>query len=155
MDLELQAAVVATLAADSAIRDLIGHPVRLYQQVKPMPTLPYVTIGGANVNDDSVERLDAAEIFFDLHVWSDSVTKDYVECKRICSALRRSLHNADLILAESRCVLIEHRNTTVFVDADNITRHGVVTFRALTEENLEDGSDTGIDVPAASLGLSV
>lgn len=136
MDLELQGAMVAVLAADGPLQALIGNPARLYQQVPPNPTKPYVTIGDADENDDSVDNLDAAEIFPDVHVWSDSPAKDYVECKRICSAIRRALHNADLTLTENRCVQIQHRITRVFVDADNITRHGVVTFRALTEENL-------------------
>ena len=136
MDLELQGAIVAVLAADSALQALIGNPVRLYQQVPPNPTFPYVTLGASQEGDDSDEFLDAAENFSDWHVWSRSPAKDYVECKRICSALRRAIHNAVLTLSENRCVLIEHRITRTFVDADNITRHGVVTFRALTEENL-------------------
>lgn len=133
---ELQAAIVEVLAADSELQSLIGNPVRLYSQVKANPNPPYVTIGQATEDDDSVENLDAAEIFPDLHVWSDSPAKDYVECHRICSAIRRALHNADLTLSENRCVQIQHRITRVFVDADNITRHGVVTFHAFTEENL-------------------
>lgn len=136
MDLELQGAVDTILSGDGVVQSLIGNPVRLYQQVKSNPTFPYGTMGESQVNDDSVENLDAAEIFFDVHAWSRSDAKDFVECKRICSAYRRALHNANITLTENRCVLIEHRITRVFVDADNITRHGVVTFRALTEENL-------------------
>lgn len=153
MDLSLQGAVFQALAADAALQAFIGNPARIYQQVPDNAVMPYVTIGESQTNDDSVEHLDAAEIFFTLHVWSDSEAKDFVECKRICSALRRSLHNADLTLAENRCVLIEHRRTDVLIDPDNITRHGVVTFRALTEESL---SETNIDisVPAGGLGIS-
>jgi len=136
MDLELHGAIETVLAANGPLQGLIGNPVRLYSYVKANPTFPYVTIGEAQEGDDSVENLDAAEIFADLHVWSRSSPSDYVECKRICSAIRRALHNADLTLTENRCVLIEHRITRVFTDADNITRHGVVTFRAETEENL-------------------
>ena len=136
MDLELQGAIVSVLSADSALQTLIGNPVRLYQQVPPNPTFPYVTIGRSSEDDDSVENLDASEIFPDIDVWSDPPAKDWVECKRICSAIRRALHNTELTLTENRCVQIQHRITRTFTDADNITRHGVVTFHAYTEENL-------------------
>jgi len=133
---ELRAAMVDVLKANSELQALIGNPVRLYSQVKPNPTKPYVTLIGSQQVDDSVEKLDAAEIFINVDVWSDSPAKDDVECNTICSAIRRALHNADLTLTENRCVQIQERITRVFVDADNITRHGVVTFRAETEENL-------------------
>jgi hypothetical protein len=132
----LQDAVYQALKADAALIALIGNPsgdVRLYQDVPADPVFPYVTIGEDQANDDSVEHLDAEEIFFDLHVWSRE--SSWAEAKQIAAALRSILHNADLTLDYGRCVQIQHRITRSFTDADNETRHGVVTFRALTEDS--------------------
>lgn len=156
MDLDLQRAIFLRLAADSLVRQLIGHPVRIYQLVPENPQFPYVVIGRTQMIDDSVEHLDAADVFVTLDVWSDSVAKDFRECKRICSALRRSLHNADLVLAQvgNRCVSIEHRGTTVLRDADGVTVHGVVEFVAQTEEGLNEAEDMGIQPPTGGLGVT-
>jgi hypothetical protein len=133
MAFDLQKAMYDALLADSGVQSLLNSGgLHIYQTVPDSPVYPYATIGDDQEGDDSVEGLDASEIFADLHVWSRSNT--WQEGKSIASALKRALHNANLTLANSRCVLIEHRITRNFMDADNITRHGVVTLRALTEE---------------------
>lgn len=132
MPLDLQASVKAALEASAGLQALAGSaPMRIYQDVEADPVFPYITLGDDQENDDSVEHLDASEIFLDIHVWSRG--PGYAECKRIAAEIRAALHDAELVLDENRCVLIEHRITRTFRDADGKTLHGVVTFRALTE----------------------
>lgn len=133
-DVELQGAIVAELKADTTLRTLIGNPVRLHQVVPKEPTFPYVTIGESQNVPDLAGCINGSEIFVTLHVFSRTEPdQGYAEAKRIIAALDNVLHDADLTLAENRCVLIERDGSRVFTDADNSTRHGVVSYRALVE----------------------
>lgn len=130
MDLDLQKAIVTALRADSTFTGLVAG--RLYEDVVPNPSFPYVTIGETQENDDSVQFLTASEMFVDIHVW----TRDsgFSSCKAICDAIKATLDDQDLVLTDQRCVSILHRITRTFRDADMLTKHGVVTLVALTEE---------------------
>lgn len=130
-DLDLQRGMVTKLKTSTDLKALIADPIRLFQDVPPGPTFPYVAIGQTQRLPDLAECLDGAEIFADLHIFSRG--KGYEEVKRIGATLIDELHYATLSLSEHRCVLIELANERYFVDQDNTTKHGVVTFRALVD----------------------
>lgn len=131
-DLELQAAMKAHLVADSTITALLGTPPRLYQDVPSPPTFPYATLGETQESDDSSSCQAASDIYADIHVWSRE--PGFEQIKRIASAIRLSLHDAELTLASERCVLIEHKVTRHFRDGEGPVKHSVVTFHANIEE---------------------
>lgn len=128
-DWNIQKAIAELLFADTNLSALIGD--RLYEEVPDKPQFPYVVLGDTQEIDDSVQCLDGSELFIDLHVWTNE--PGYKKCKLISAILKTLLHRADLTLDEERCVLIEHRITRTFQDRTVIIKHGVVTFRALTE----------------------
>lgn len=130
-DLDLQRAIVTKLKASSDLQALISNPIRLFQDVPPGPTFPYVVLGPSQRLPDLAECIDGAEIFSDLHVFSRGA--GYEQAKRIGATLIDVLHYATLSLGEHRCLLIELSDERYFVDPDNLTKHGVVTFRALVE----------------------
>lgn len=132
-DLDLQRAIVTKLKASTDLEALIGSPIRLFQDVPPPTTLtfPYVTIGPSQRLPDLAECINGAEIFSDLHVFARS--PGYELAKRIGATLVEELHDATLALAEHRCVLIHLSDERYFVDTDNTTKHGVLTFRSLVE----------------------
>lgn len=131
--MDLQRAIVTKLKASTDLQALISNPIRLFQDVPPPSTLtfPYVTIGISQRLPDLAECLDGAEIFTDLHIFSRS--PGYENVKRVGATLIDELHNANLTLGEHRCVLIELSDERYFVETDNTTKHGVVTFRALVD----------------------
>jgi hypothetical protein len=122
-DLALQGAIVAKLKADMALQSLIGNP--------PSWTLAYVTIGEGQNVPDQVQCIDGSEIFLDVHVWSRAT--GFGECKRIAAVIESALNNTDLTLDDNRCVEIERDGARYLRDQDLVTKHGVITFRALTE----------------------
>lgn len=132
-DLDLQRALVTKLKASIDLPTLIGSPIRLFQDVPPPATLefPYVTIGQSQRLPDLAECIDGAEIFADIHVFTRS--PGYALCKQIGGTLIDELHNATITLQEHDCKLIELSDERYFVDSDNTTKHGVLTFRALVE----------------------
>jgi len=129
MDWHLQKGVASILQGDSDFMALISN--KLYQDVPDQPVEPYVVLGDSQDSDDSVQCLDASEIFFDVHVWSKE--PGYKQVKTIAARVRKLLHNATVPMDEERCVLIQHRITRTFSDQDIILKHSVVTFHALTE----------------------
>lgn len=129
MDFSLQKAVAELLLADVDLVALVGG--RIFEEVIEGSEYPYVVLGATQEVDDSVQCLDASEIFVDVDVWTN--TPGFGENKRITTAVKRILHNASITMAEERCVLFEHRITRTFLDQDVIVKHGIVTFRSLTE----------------------
>lgn len=132
-DGELQKAAVAALSASTALRALIGNPVRLYQDVPDGPTFPYVTIGESQTLPDRAECIEGFEIFLTLDIWTRQNGIDFSPNKKIGAAIYSALHNADLTLTDFRCLEMLHDTTRYFVDADNRTVHGVTTFVAKVE----------------------
>lgn len=130
-DLDLQRGIVTKLKPDTDLQALISNPIRLFQDVPPGPTFPYVTLGPSQRLPDLAECIDGAEIFADLHVYSRGA--GYSEAKRIGAALIELLHDATLALGEHVCKQIQLSNELYFIEPDNLTKHGVITFRALVE----------------------
>lgn len=134
-DLDLQRAMTTRLKASTDLQALIGAMIRLFQDVPPRPsdgTWPaYVTIGYSQRLPDLAECIPGAEIYPDLHIFSRG--KGFEEVKRIGAVIIDELHDANLTLAEHRCVEIQLDDERYFVDSDNLTKHGVITFRAKVE----------------------
>ena len=132
-DLDLQRGIVTKLKASSALQALIGNPIRLFQDVPPPETLtfPYVTVGISQTLSDNAECIPGSESFQDLHVFTRAA--GFELCKRIGATIRDELDDASLSLGENRCVEIRFDSERYFKDQDNLTKHGVVTFRALVE----------------------
>ncbi|HEY4309485.1 MAG TPA: DUF3168 domain-containing protein [Pirellulales bacterium] len=131
-DYELQVAAVTALLADAALTALIG--TRLYQNVPANPAFPYVTIGESQNVPDDAECIDGSEIFLTLHVWTRQNGIDFGPNKKIVAALDAVLNNAVLTLAGGyRCVEIKRDGARFFVDPDNVTVHGVASYRAMVD----------------------
>lgn len=130
-DLDLQRAIVTKLKADTDLQALLANPIRLFQDVPKDPTFPYMTLGPSQRLPDLAECIDGAEIFPEFHVYTRAPGYELV--KRIGATLIDILHDATLSLGEHRCLLIHLSNELYFVEPDNLTKHGVITFRALVE----------------------
>lgn len=137
-DLDLQRGIVTKLKASAALQALIANPIRLFQDVPPVETLtfPYVTIGPSQRLPDLAECIEGAEIFAELHVFTRSA--GYAICKQIGATLIDELHEATLSLGEFQCRQIQLDSERYFIEPDNLTKHGVITFRALIEPMEED-----------------
>lgn len=132
MDLSLQKALVEVLTSDSNLGEVLGVPPKIFQNIiADTVDMPYIQIGETQEIDDSVQCLDASEIFVDIHIWV--AEPNFVLVKRLANLVRKLIHLQDIVLDEERCVLIEHRVTRTFMDADPTIKHAIVTFRALTE----------------------
>ncbi len=137
-ELALQKAIVARLRADDALRTITGPlaapsvGARVYDNVAPGTSVPYVSIRSIQALDDGADCVDGQEIILDLDAWSEKPGK--VEASRMAGAVRSALHEAVFPLDEPfRLVEISHSDTQVDAPSDGVTTRARMTFRALVE----------------------
>ena len=131
----MQKAVYDQLRASYDVRLHVGD--RIYHDVPPPPTgdvraqKPYITIGEDQVLADKADCMDGAEIILTIHGWALS----YPQSKQLSAAINEALDvNYDMALVGHRLIEIELEDIRHLSEPDGITRHAVVTFRALTEK---------------------
>lgn len=130
VSLMMQAAAVQALLNDMSVTALVGD--RVYDDVPPNPTFPYISWGDDGTNDDGSDCVVGSEVFFSLHVWSKAVGKP--QAKRIAGVVRNCLDEAALSVTGYHLVTLHHRITRWPNQPDGVIKHGVVTFRALLDE---------------------
>jgi Protein of unknown function (DUF3168) len=70
--LELQAAIVSKLKNDAGVQAVVGQ--RVYDEVPPNPTFPYISIGDNQVLPDKADCIDGTEIFWQIDGWARDPT---------------------------------------------------------------------------------
>lgn len=136
---DLIKAIFTRLKADAAVTALVDQKV--YDQV-PQRTekadslsFPYVSLGPTSMVPDDFDCLDGEEITIQLDVWSlgSGEAHSTVECRKICDAIKRSLHEAEFDLEANALVCINHELTRILVEQDPPIKHGVIQFTATVE----------------------
>lgn len=123
----LQQSVFSTL--ESALA-----PTRVYDDVPPNTKMPYVVVG-----DDTAAQWDSAlgrgeDLTLTIHAWSNYRGKR--EVKLLMAQIKDALHDQALSVAGHQLVQLTFEFVETFVDADGVTRHGVIRFRALTLQSV-------------------
>lgn len=140
-DLALQGGIVAALVASA---DVTAALTGGFHDVPPQDVnFPYGTLGEMQVISDVADCFeDSAEIYVTLHTWSRPSSRPAgvtgplgtVEAKAINHTISRALHNANLNVGDGwTLVEFTFRDSRTFTDADGVTVHGVLTFRALMD----------------------
>ena len=127
--LALQTAVVADLFGDAGVGAIVGD--RIYDAPPRNAEFPYVTIGQASIADWSTGTEAGAEHRLLIDVWSREPGKR--QCYEIMDAIEAALHDAALTLDGHVLVNLRFEFADARRDPDGITYHGVVRFRAVTE----------------------
>lgn len=131
----IQSAVFQALVNSAALGAIVDR--RVYDHVPlnnagdPNVQKPYLTLGEDQIIADKSDCVDGAEIFITIHSWSAG--PGHVENKRISAAVKDALDGASLNVEGHHLVDIELEDIRHLVEPDGLTRHAVITFRALTE----------------------
>lgn len=123
--LALQKAIIAALRGAT---DAAGN---VFDTVPEGDAFPRVTVGDGQSIADLADCYDGTETNLQIDVWSRAV--GWPEAKRIASAVRETLHDADLTLDGHHLELLQFEGAQFLRDPDGITRHVAMTFRALTQ----------------------
>lgn len=130
-EITIQTMIFNILKSDSSIYLMVDG---VYDYVPADKPFPYITIGESTHNEfDTVNTLgDDASI--SVHVWTRGKSyKGHKKTKEIQGAVYDAIHRKDVTLEGYRVNGIDWQNSTVFMDADGLTSHGVQNFRVLIE----------------------
>ena len=93
---------------------------------------PYVTIGDDSVSEFDTDTDNGFDIDATIHVWSRY--RGRREVKQIMRDIYNAMQLHNLSISNSNTVMCIFQTADSFMDADGITRHGIITFRIVTEE---------------------
>lgn len=137
---ELLRAVFDRLKGTAAVTTLVPA-TRIYDrapldaQGKVNAPFPYITAGPTSAVPDDFECSPGEIVTLQLDIWSSGSGEaaSTAECRKICGALQRALHGADLALAINALVTLEWELTRVLSDPNPAIKHGVVQLSGTVE----------------------
>lgn len=93
---------------------------------------PYIVIGEDNPSDWSTDTSSGFEVTTTIHTWSR--TGGRRETKQVMGAIYNALHRAELTTPDHEFIGCEFDNSSIVMDPDMITHHGVSEFRITVDE---------------------
>lgn len=126
--IELQAAIVAAVEADTALMSLVTG---IYDRVHADcwgSEQGFISFGS---EDDDIESgcIDLQRVSLPLHVWSRRTGR--VHCKQILHELRRVMRG--LTTAENPIVAMAYQTGKINQDPDGLTTHGLLRYEITME----------------------
>lgn len=137
---ELLGAIFAQLRATATVTGYVG--TRIYDRAPTSPDgkalpvpFPYVTNGPSTALPDDYDCLYGEEVTIQLDIWSSGAGEaaSTAECRKICNAIKRALHDAELTLTINALVTLQWELTRIIPDPNPAIKHGVVQFTATIE----------------------
>jgi hypothetical protein len=122
--LPLYAAIYAALVAAPPI----GAGV--YEAAPQGADYPHIEIDGGRAYDWSAQLLRGEETLVEIHVWSRY--RGHKEARELLGKIKDRLHEQPLSLTGATFIDMRFEDLELFTDADGMTRHGIIRFRATT-----------------------
>jgi len=129
-ELAIQNAVYTALTNDAGLMTLISG---VYDSVPETEVFPYLTLGEDTHTGWTTNTTLGTDVQIVINCWSRS--RGRKETKTIQGEIYDALNRAALTYNGYDIINIEMLDSSSFIDADGLTRHGVQTFRVLIERN--------------------
>ena len=122
---------IFTKITSGTLTDVAGTSIttKVFDDVPEGTSYPYVIIGEETATNFGTKDKDANEHTLTIHVWSQY--RGRKEIKNIMSQIYTILHNTDITVSGASLVNISHEFEQTLLEADGITRHGVMRFRVV------------------------
>ncbi len=127
----VQKSLYQALKLDVGLVALLGGP-KIYDDVPQRSAYPFVSFGNLVDRDWSTSSDSGSVLALTLHIWSKARGK--MQCFEIMNAVRRVLHDGDLQVEDHELVNLRFEFSDARLDPDGETYHGILRFRAVTEE---------------------
>ena len=125
----LQQAIFSTLDGGT-INDADGNAITgVFDDVPENTAYVLIFMAAQTATNIDTKDKDAHEHTLTIHVWSQY--RGRKEIKNIMSSVYTTLHNASITVSGASLVNIRHEFENTLTEADGITRHGVMRFRAV------------------------
>lgn len=128
---DLQKALFGALAGDAALGAALGG-AKVFDHAPAHVAFPYVTFGRTSVYDWSTSTESGVEQLLTLHVWSKA--RGRKEVLDIMECVRARLDQAPLDLDAHDLVSLRLEYSEARYDDDIDVHHGLLRFRAVTED---------------------
>jgi hypothetical protein len=133
---ELKAAIISRLKADVGVTATIAAS-RIYDRHPDVKnaTSPYISFGPADAVTDDAECIEGQEITFQIDVWSWGANEAFgtAEAMKIAGAVKKALHEAEIVLAVNALATLTHRITRYQRDSDGATNRAIISITAMVE----------------------
>ena len=130
---DLQSAIFSLLSGDSTLDSLVGNN-KIFDTVAPQDTsYPYVLIGTEIATDIGTKTLDGKLYNVDIDVWSQY--RGQKEIKEIMERLYNLVNNTTISVSGADSVMSYVNSATTLVEADGITRHGIINVNFTVYDN--------------------
>lgn len=124
--ISLQEAIVAALKASTAVKAVLGTPVRIYDRVPPNPVFPYASFGPIQALDAGDGCHDGAEVFVQIDVWSRAVGR--VEAQRAVSPVA-TLLDGEIAVPGHEVVVHDMQGVLTQAGKDGLTTQAILRLR--------------------------
>lgn len=128
---EIAAAIHNRLTTDPALTNILGDPVRAYDDVPPGAAFPYLTYGPLKVSDEGGDLVGLCRHNITLHVWSKYAGRQ--ETFDILDAVAATLEASPLSLPSGHVSLAIIPFIDVLRAPDAKSRHGLLRLILYTE----------------------
>tara|TARA_R100000426_G_scaffold72854_1_gene50760 strand:- start:584 stop:994 length:411 start_codon:yes stop_codon:yes gene_type:complete len=130
---ELQKSVFGVLNSAN-ITDAAGSAITgVFDDVPEGTAYPYIVVGEESSNNISTKSLDMHEHTLTIHTWSQY--RGLKDIKVIMKQIYDNLNDVSLSVSGGQAVNMKQEFLTTLVDADGITRHGIMRFRAVVSDS--------------------
>ena len=107
------------------LKDEKNFDNKIFDNVPQDTAYPYVRIGLETASDVGTKSLDGNVHRVDIEVWSQY--RGQKEIKEIMERLYNIFNNSTISVTGADSVMSYVVNTATIVEADNLTRHGIIT----------------------------
>jgi hypothetical protein len=121
----------STAAVTALVRQFYDVPPTDQSTGAALAAHPYVSNGPTTSIPDDYDCISGEEVTLQLDVWSLSTST--AEVRAICSAIKRTLHDAELTLTTNALVTLQWELTRILDDPNPAIRHGAIQFTATIE----------------------
>ena len=126
-DADLIAALTAAMAADAAVKALLGDPVRLYAERSRSAAYPHASWGRSETLARDADDVTLIEHRLSLEIWCRDG-----DAHAVTGQLREALRGLDLVLPEPwTLVLLAPAYSDVFATRDRRVKRGIIRLRAV------------------------
>jgi len=129
-EIELEAALLAAIAADAGVRELLGDPVRIEEAGSPRPKFPYLEVVRHEVRPAGSVGVEASEHLVDLAVVSRDLGGK--QARAAVAAIRDVLDDVELVMEDGHCVLLLAQFTDTMRTRPGLWR-SLLRIRAVVE----------------------
>lgn len=131
VEVELEAALLAAVAADAGVKALLGDPVRVEEVGSPRPKFPYLEVVRHEVRPAGAVGVEATEHLVDLAVVSRDLGGR--QAREAVAAVREALEDVELVIEGGQCVLLLPQFTDTMRTRPGLWR-SMLRLRAVVEE---------------------